>query len=378
MQIKKSLGRIHYAKPSITEREVSYAADAARNGWAEHCYDYIYKFRDLLKDYLGVKHVIPTSSCTGALHMGLAALGIGAGDEVILPDITWIASAAPVTYLGAKPVFVDVLEDSWCIDPAKIEAAITPKTKAIIVVHLYGNLCDMDAIMALGKKHNLPVIEDAAEALGSVYKGKKAGAIGDMATFSFHGTKTVTTGEGGALIVQSDALFDKVSILESHGRDPKVPKQFWCEQVGFKYKMSNVAAAIGTAQMERIDELVNRKREIFKSYKEQLGCINGLCFNPEPEGTYNSYWMSTVVFAPPHIPFVREDLLEDFKNNNIDARVFFYPVSMMPPFETQEQNKVSYGLYNRGINLPSYHDLTEDDISRVCGVIKDYLAKKAA
>ncbi len=366
--------RIHYAKPSITEREVAYATDAARNGWAEHCYDYIYKFRDLLKDYLGAKHVIPTSSCTGALHLGLAALGIGPDDEVILPDITWIASAAPVTYLGAKPVFVDVLEDSWCIDPAKIEAAITGKTKAIIVVHLYGNLCDMDAIMEIGKKYGLPVIEDAAEALGSVYKGKNAGAIGDMATFSFHGTKTVTTGEGGALIVQSDALYDKISILESHGRDPKVPKQFWCEQVGFKYKMSNIEAAIGAAQMERIDELVQRKREIFESYVAQLGNINGLHFNPEPEGTYNSYWMSTIVFDK-RIPFVREDLLEDFKKNNIDARVFFYPVSMMPPFEDCPQNKVSYGLYNRGINLPSYHDLTQDDITRVCGVIKNYLGR---
>ncbi|MBU6476171.1 MAG: DegT/DnrJ/EryC1/StrS family aminotransferase [Alphaproteobacteria bacterium] len=368
------LSKIHYAKPSITEREVAYAADAARNGWAEHCFDYIHKFRDLLKDYLGVPHVIPTSSCTGALHLGLAALGIGPGDEVILPDITWIASAAPVTYLGATPVFVDVLEDSWCIDPAAIEAAITSQTKAIIIVHIYGNLCDMDAIMAIGKKHGLPVIEDAAEALGSVYKGKKAGAIGDMATFSFHGTKTVTTGEGGALVVRSDALFDKISILESHGRDPRVPKQFWCEQIGYKYKMPNIAAAIGAAQMERIDELVARKREIFKEYVAQLGGIADLRFNPEPEGAYNSYWMSTVVFGKT-IPFVREDLISDFKKGNIDARVFFYPLSMMPPFEKCPQNKISYGLYDRGMNLPSYHDLTKDDISRVCGVIKNYLAK---
>ncbi len=368
------LSRIHYAKPSITDLEVAYATDAARNGWAENCFDYLYKFRDALKGYLQVPHVIPTSSCTGALHMGLAALGIGPGDEVILPDITWVASAAPVTYLGATPVFVDVKKDTWCIDPAAIEKAITKSTKAIIVVHLYGNICEMDEIMAIAAKYHLPVIEDAAEALGSVYKGKKAGAIGDMATFSFHGTKTVTTGEGGALIVQSDALFEKVQILESHGRDAKVPKQFWCEKIGFKYKMSNIEAAIGFGQMERIDELVSRKREIFKEYVGHLGHINGLHFNPEPIGTYNSYWMSTVIFDE-SLPFVREELLADFKINNIDARVFFYPVSMMPPFADCPDNKVSYALYDRGINLPSYHDITSDDILRVCTVIKNYLQK---
>ncbi|MBI3441259.1 MAG: DegT/DnrJ/EryC1/StrS family aminotransferase [Proteobacteria bacterium] len=368
------LSRIHYAKPSITEREVSYATDAARNGWAENCYGYINKFQDLLKNYLGVPHVIATSSCTGALHMALAALDVGPGDEVIVPDITWMASAAPITYLGATPVFVDVLADTWCIDPAAIAKAITKKTKAIIVVHLYGNLCEMDEIMALGHQHGIPVLEDAAEALGSSYKGKKAGSIGDMATFSFHGTKTVTTGEGGALIVRSDAIYNKLLVLESHGRDPKVPKQFWCEKIGFKYKMSNIEAAIGTAQMERIDELVARKRDIFKEYARQLGPINGLHFNPERLGTYNSYWMSTIVFDP-SIPFVRDELLAEFKKNNIDARVFFYPVSMMPPFKERRENKVSYSIYERGINLPSYHDLTQDEITRVCQVIKGYLQK---
>lgn len=371
-----SLSKIHYAKPSITEKEVAYATDAARNGWAEHCFDYIYKFRGLLKAYLDVPHAIPTSSCTGALHMALAALDVGPGDEVILPDITWVASAAPVTYLGATPVFVDVLKDSWCIDPAAIEKGITPKTKAIIPVHLYGNLCDMDAIMAIAKKHKLPVIEDAAEALGSLYKGRKAGSIGDMSTFSFHGTKTVTTGEGGALIVQDDKLYERLLTLESHGRSVKMPKQFWCEEIGFKYKMSNIEAAIGAAQMERIEELVGRKRQIFAEYRRQLGTINGLHLNPEPVGTINSYWMSTVVFDE-SISFKRDDLLQDFKAANIDARVFFYPVSMMPPFKDAPQNKVSYGLYSRGINLPSYHDLTDADITRVCDVIKNYLKKAA-
>ncbi|MBM3618129.1 MAG: DegT/DnrJ/EryC1/StrS family aminotransferase [Alphaproteobacteria bacterium] len=369
-----ALSRIHYAKPSITEREVSYATDAAANGWGEKCYDYIYRFRDLLKAYLDVPYVIPTSSCTGALHLALAALDIGAGDEVIVPDITWIASVSPITYLGATPVFVDVLEDSWCIDPKAIEAAITSKTKAIIPVHLYGNLCDMDAIMAIAKRHGIAVIEDAAEALGSVYKGRKAASIGDMATFSFHGTKTVTTGEGGALVVQSPELYEKLLILEGHGRDPKISKQFWCEKIGYKYKMSNMEAAVGTAQMERIDELVARKREIFAQYQARLGKVAGLHLNPEPEGCINSYWMSTVVFDK-SISFHREELLADMAAANIDARVFFYPVSQFPSFASKPENVVSYGLYDRAINLPSYHDIRDDEIARVCEVILAYLGK---
>jgi perosamine synthetase len=228
---------------------------------------------------------------------------VGPGDEVIAPDVTWVASVAPVTYLGGVPVLVDILEDTWCIDPAAIEKAVTPKTKAIIAVHLYGNLCEMDEIMAIAKKHNLVVIEDAAEALGSEYRGRKAGAVGDMSVFSFHGTKIVTTGEGGALAVNDGPrradLYEKLLVLESHGRsnDPKKARQFWCETIGYKYKMSNIEAALGLAQMERIAELVARKREIFAMYKERLSGLPGISFNPEKPGTLNAYWMTTVVFA---------------------------------------------------------------------------------
>lgn len=367
-----SNSRIHYAKPSITDLEVSYVNDAVKNGWGQHCYDYIHKFRDLLKAYLSVPYVVPTSSCTGAIHLALAALGIGHNDEVIAPDITWVASVAPVKYQGATPVLVDVCEETWCIDPDKIEAAITKKTKAIIVVHLYGNVCDMDRIMAISKKYGIPVIEDAAEALGSEYKGCKAGSMGDFATFSFHGTKTVTTGEGGALIVQSKKHYDRVMILDAHGRDPSISKQFWAQCVGYKYKMSNLDAALGAAQLERVDELVNRKREIFSLYSEQLSTLNKVQLNCEAEGTLNSFWMTTLVFDR-DLKIDREKLLQKMMEANIDARVFFYPLSMMPPFEATSRNKVSYSLYERGINLPSYHDITTSEIIRVCDVIKSYV-----
>lgn len=370
-----TLSRIHHCKPSITELEVKYATDAAANGWGAQCYDYIFKFRDLLKNYLNVPYVLPTSSCTGAIHLALAALEIGEGDEVILPDLTWVASAAPISYMGAKPVLVDVLKETWCIDPKAIKAAITEKTKAIIVVHLYGNLCEMDEIMAIAAEHNIPVIEDAAEALGSEYKGKKAGSIGDMATFSFHGSKLVTTGEGGALIVQSPELYEKIVILDGHGRDPKISKQYWASRIGYKYKMSNLEASLGTAQLERIDELVARKREIFSEYKKRLGNIEEIQLNAEQDKTVNSYWMTTVIFDE-SVELDRDEILQDMVNANIDARSMFYPLSLMPPFEENLENEVSYSLHSRGINIPCYHDITVDDIERVCGVILAYLEKK--
>jgi perosamine synthetase len=363
--------KIHYTKPSITELEIRYATDAATNGWGEHCYDYITRFESLFCKHLGVKYAIATSSCTGAMHMGLAALDIGAGDEVILADINWIASAAPVTYLGAKPVLVDVLPDTWCLNPEKVESAITPQTKAIIAVHLYGNLCDMDALLAIGRKYSIPVIEDAAEAIGSEWFGKKAGSMGAFGTFSFHGTKTITTGEGGMFVTQDEALYEKVLTLSNHGRVRGQTKQFWPDAIGFKYKMSNMQAAIGCAQMERIDELIAGKRRIFLCYAKHLRDLP-LKMNPEPEGTKNGYWMPSIVFNE-DVPFDREALLAAFKADNIDGRVFFWPLSTMLMFESKSGNVVSYNLYKNAINLPTYHDLTVPEMNRICRLIKKYI-----
>lgn len=363
--------RIHYTKPSITELEVEYVTDAARNGWGPRCYEYIERFEAGFKAHLGVKHAIATSSCTGALHMGLAALGVGAGDEVILADTNWIASAAPAVHLGATPVFVDILEDSWCLDPARVEAAITPRTKAIIAVHLYGNLCDMDELLAIGKRHGIPVIEDAAEAIGAEYHGRRAGSLGRFGAFSFHGTKTMTTGEGGMFVTNDDELYERVLSLSNHGRVRSQTRQFWPDLLGFKYKISNLQAALGCAQVERIDELIERKRAIFSAYRSRLGKLRGLDFNPEAAGTRIGAWMPTVVFAP-ELGVSREDLLARFTQNNIDARVFFYPLSELPMFEGL--HKLAGGkaasIAARAINLPSFHEMSDDDIERVCSVIE--------
>jgi len=370
------MSRIHYTKPSISDLELSYAADAATNGWGERCYEYIGRFEAAFREHLGVAHTIATSSCTGAMHMGLSALGVGQDDEVILGDINWIASAAPVTYVGARPVFVDVLPDTWCLDPAKVEAAITPRTKAIIAVHLYGNLCDMDALLTIGERHGIPVIEDAAEAIGSVDRGRRAGSMGACSTFSFHGTKTVTTGEGGMFATNDAELYERVLTLSNHGRARGQTKQFWPDVVGFKYKMSNLQAAIGCAQMERIDDLLAAKRRVFERYVAEFAGLP-LRMNPEPEGTRNGYWMPTIV-VDDDVPFDRAALLEEFRANEIDGRVFFWPLSMLPMFEAVPTNHVSYGLFGRAVNLPTYHDLRDDEIARVSAIVRRRIQRMAA
>lgn len=361
--------RIHYTKPSITDLEVEFATDAARNGWGERCYEYLGRFEQGFRQHIGSAHAIATSSCTGALHIGMAALGIGPGDEVIMADTNWIASAAPIVHLGAKPVFVDILPDSWCIDPDLAEAAITPRTKAILAVHLYGNLCDMDRLLAIGKRHGIAIIEDAAEAIGSSYHGKRAGSMGAFGTFSFHGTKTLTTGEGGMLVTSDAALHETAATLSNHGRHAKQIKQFWPDLLGFKYKMSNIQAAIGCAQLERIDDLIAGKRRVFEAYRKALQDVPGVALNPEPDGVRNGYWMPTAVFDRA-LGISRERLQAALNPQGIDARVFFHPLSSLPMFEACPQNVHAYDIPQRAINLPSYHDMTDADLARVTGALR--------
>lgn len=359
---------ISYTKPSITELEIQYATDAVTNGWGKKCYEYITRFEEAFKIHLGVKYAIATSSCTGALHMGLKALDIGPGDEVIMGDSNWIATAAPIVHLGARPVFVDILHDSWCLDPDLVEKAITPRTKAIVAVHLYGNLCDMNSLLDIGKKHGVLIIEDAAEAIGSEYYGKRAGSMGKFGTFSFHGTKTLTTGEGGIFVTNDENLYEQVLTLSNHGRARGQTKQFWPDLIGFKYKMSNVQAAIGCAQLERLESLIKRKREILHNYKNLLSHDSRISMNPEPEGTCNGAWMPTVVFSE-ESGVTRDKLQTAFADANIDARVFFWPLSSLEMFKFKKENKFSYSIPSRAINLPSFHDISDDEQSRVTEVL---------
>jgi len=296
--------------------------------------------------------------------MGMSALGIGPGDEVIMADSNWIATAAPIIHLGAKPIFVDILPDTWCIDPVEVEKAITEKTKAIIAVHLYGNLCDMDSLFSIGRKYGIPVIEDAAEAIGSTYRGKAAGSMGVFGTFSFHGSKTITTGEGGMFVTNDADLFERVLTLSNHGRSSQQSKQFWPDCVGYKYKMSNIQAAIGCAQMQRIEELVRKKQRNLVEYRKRFDGIQGLSMNPEVEGTETGAWMPTLVYDE-NLRVRREQIQKTFTDLSIDARVFFWPLSSLPPFGSCALNPNAKSIAKRAINLPSFHDLTTHEISRV-------------
>tara|TARA_E500000305_G_scaffold110655_1_gene119410 strand:+ start:1495 stop:2628 length:1134 start_codon:yes stop_codon:yes gene_type:complete len=368
---EKPKPRIPYTKPSITKHELAYVADAATNGWGEACYDYIHRFEGAFREHLGTKFSIATSSCTGSLHMGMAALGIGPGDEVILADTNWIASVAPIVHLSATPVFVDILPDTWCIDPALVEAAITPKTKAILAVHLYGNLCEMDALRAIAKSHDIHLIEDAAEAIGSEYKGELAGSMGVFGAFSFHGTKTMTTGEGGMFVTNDGDLYEKVLTLSNHGRSRSQVKQFWPEAIGFKYKISNVQAAIGLAQTERIEELIQRKRQILDLYQERFAHLEGVTLNAAPPSCKLGAWMPTIVFDE-QLGIRKEALLTAFANADIDARVFFPPLSSLPPLIREGENvgrPIAWSIPERAVNLPSFHDMDDHDIDRVEQVI---------
>jgi perosamine synthetase len=349
---------------------VRYATDAAATGWGERCCEYIERFEGLFRTFAGTSGAVATSCATGALHMGMSALGIGAGDEVILADSNWIATVAPIVHLGAKPVFVDILPDSWCLDPDKAEAAITPRTKAILAVHLYGNLCDLDRLRDIASRHGLALIEDAAEALGSRWQGSLAGSLGVFGTFSFHGSKTVSTGEGGMFITNDQALLEKVRTLNNHGRKPGETRQYWSSVVGFKYKMSNLQAAVGCAQMERVQDLVAHRRVVFEGYRERLKDLPDLTMNVEPAGTVNGYWMPTVVF-PERFGNIQDELMARFRQKNIDGRVFFHPLSGFDMFDSKPENVNSYSIPKRSANLPSFYDITEDQLDRVAAVVRE-------
>ena len=291
------------------------------------------------------------------------------GDEVIIPAPYWVSYPDMVLLAEGVPVTIPcTAEGNFKLTAEQLEAAITPKTKAIIAVHLYGNLCDMDRLLAVGNKHGIPVIEDTAEAIGSVYGGKRAGSMGTFGTFSFHGTKTLTTSEGGMFVTNDSDLYEHVLTLSNHGRARSQTKQFWSDMIGFKYKMSNIQAAIGCAQIERIDELIRRKREIFHYYKAKLISFPYMTMNLEGDGEVNGYWMPTVV-CDKEAKITREMLQKKFHCDNIDARVFFWPLSSFEFFTSKNENKHAYDISSRAINLPSFHDITMEEQGRVMNAL---------
>lgn len=371
---------IPVAGPWVTEREVEYVADAARNAWFSNHYEYNRRFEETFAACVGVKHAVSLPHCTAAIHLSLAAAGIGPGDEVIVPDVTWIASVAPVVYVGATPIFADIKKDTWCIDPRSIEAAITTRTKAIIGVDLYGSMADWAELRRIADRHSLLLIEDSAEALGSEYGGRKAGALGDTGVFSFHGSKTLTTGEGGMFVTNDDHLHQRVMTLRDHGRPPG-DKLFLNTEVGFKYKMSALQAAFGLAQIERVEELIAKKRQIFEWYREALQDLDGIALNAEPQGTLNSYWMVTAI-PDPSFGMDKFALMDAFRERRIDTRPFFSPLSSLPAFADRPEssahmpaNPVGETIAKYGVNLPSGYHMTRELVQRVTNALTQILSK---
>jgi perosamine synthetase len=361
------------AGPSISAREASYALDAARDGWNDQWNKYLRRFEQSFAEYIGVKHALALSSCTGALHLALQALGIGKGDEVLVPELTWVATANAVLYTGATPVFADIEEDSWCLDADSAAAKITPRTKAVIPVHLYGQPARMERIWALARAHDLRVVEDAAPAIGAEYQGKRTGSFGHFGCFSFQGAKLLVTGEGGMLVTNDTKLYERAYKIWDQGR---VPGSFWIDQNGWKYKMSNVQAAIGLGQLERVEELVEAKRRIFGWYEEGLRGLTHVRLNREIPGARSIYWM-TSIYLEESCTLSRDGLRAELRKRNIDTRDVFPAISQYPiwPVKQPPQPRGTR-IGSRAINLPSGVCLKREQVRYVCDQIHGILNGK--
>lgn len=355
------------AIPNLNGNEFKYLTDAFMSTWISSSGEYIGRFENEFSKYSDCKYGIACSNGTVAIHLALVALGIGEGDEVIVPDLTFVATINTVLHAKATPVIVDVEENSWCIDPKEIEKAITPKTKAIIPVHIYGQTCDMDAIMKIAKKHNLKVIEDCAEAHGAMYSGQKVGSFGDIGCFSFYGNKVITTGEGGMCVTNNAELDEKMRVLRDHGMSKT--KRYWHDVIGYNYRMTNLQAAIGLAQLERIEEIHKNRKMYEENYKEILD-PKSFTFQKDIVNRTRITWLVSVLLDE---NINREDYIKELKEKGIDARPFFYPLSNMEIYKQycKHETPVTHKLSKVGLNLPTYESLKSmDEIKSILGALK--------
>lgn len=360
---------IPISQPSITQKEVDYVTDAVQSGWVSSLGKYIDIFEEKFAAYCGTKYAVATSNGTTALHLALITLGVSADDEVIIPDLTFVATASAVKYIGAKVVSVDIDEDTLCISPEAIEKAITSKTKAIIPVHLYGHPANMKEINKIAKKYNLFVVEDAAEAHGAEVNGKKVGGLSDAGVFSFYGNKIITSGEGGMITTNNKELYKKMRYLRDHAMSKD--KRYWHTEVGFNYRMTNLQAALGVAQFERIDELLDKKKKIFEWYQEGLKDVKGARLNRQATWAKNVYWMVCLELDS-YNESQRDEFIQKLKTKGIDSRPYFYPVSDMPMYD-ETDSPVTHEVYQRGMNLPSYFDITREQVDYICNELKGFI-----
>ncbi len=364
--------RLPIVEPSLGGNELKYVSDCIATNWISSQGEYVNLFQDAFSTYTGSPYALCTSSGTSALHLALKALGVGPGDEVLVPDLTFGASANAVIHAGARVVFVDVSPDTWTIDPEHIEMLITDRTKAIMPVHLYGHPADMDPIMELAEEHDLFVIEDCAEALGARYKGQPVGTIGHAGCFSFFANKIITTGEGGMITTNDEELHYVMKVMRDHGMQPG--KRYWHLYPGFNYRLTNIQAAIGLAQMERIDDFMAARYERVNRYRTQLEDIPGLVLPGEADWATNIYWLYSILVDEERTGFTRDTLMEALRQQGIETRPFFYPLHDQPAYASSNTHTypVSEWVANRGISLPTSTEVSLEDVDKVCNAIRQF------
>jgi len=354
-------------QPTIGDIEKRYVNEALDSTWVSSKGAFLERFESEFAGLIGAEHAIATCNGTVSVHLAFEALGIGPGDEVIVPTLTYVASVNAITYTGATPVFVDSEPEFGNIDPALVEATITPRTKAIEVVHLYGHPVDMDPILEVARRHGIAVVEDAAEAHGAEYKGRRVGAIGDIGSFSFFGNKIITTGEGGMVVTNDASLAEKARHLRGQGVSPT--RTYWHDIVGYNYRMTNIAAAIGCGQIERFDETLAAKREIASWYREALDGVTGARLIGEADWARSVFWMDCIVVDAER----RDPLMNHLKDAGIETRPFFYPAHTLPMYQSGSSFPVAEGLGAGGINLPSWPGLSREQVDEVCSYIAAFL-----
>ena len=366
---------IPVAAPMLVGNEKAYVMDCLESSWISSNGKYIKQFEDAFAEFCEARHAISCCNGTVALHVALKALGVESGDEVIVPTLTFISTANAVTYCGGRPVFIDSEPETWNLDPTLIESKITPRTKGIIVVHLYGQPADMDAIMSIARRRGLFVIEDAAEAHGAEYKGRRVGSIGDIATFSFYGNKIITSGEGGMVTTNDENLAQKVRLLKGQGMDPE--RRYWFPIIGYNYRMTNIAAAIGLAQLEKIDWHLQRRREVASWYAEELQQAAGVVMQAVEAWSRHAYWMFTILLRDDAL-VERDEVMAQLKERGIETRPVFYPLHILPPYRTGALSiggfPVAESIARRGFNVPTWAGLTRDDVRYVCDCLQQCLS----
>lgn len=357
-------------KPTLGEKEKKNVMECLDSTWISSKGKFITAFEQEFAKYIGVDHAASVCNGTVALHLALVALGIGPGDEVIVPSLTYIASVNAIAYTGATPVFVDSLADTWQMDPGHVKKKITSRTKAVMAVHLYGHPCEMDTLVSICRENSIFLIEDCAEAIGSKYKGQYVGTFGDVSTFSFFGNKTITTGEGGMVVTNDQTLYDR--LVHFKGQGLAKHREYWHDVIGYNYRMTNICAAIGLAQLSRIEEIIARKREIAHTYQKAFEGTP-VSFHKEDGNVFHSYWMCSILVKSAD---ERDELREVLKKAGIETRPLFYPVHTMPMYSSKyERHKTGEDLGWRGINLPSFPDLTEAEITHIVNTILSYYQK---